>query len=257
MSFTFRGISSTSKGFNVIKRTVYTAPAYDVASYDVVGRSGNILIGQKRFKNKKVSYTGFLKTDDFAGATKAAKLSAGLIALKGWLLYEYDAGTYQTLADDYDPGFTRYAYVDGETAISDVLDRPEGAEITVTFDCKPFMYAPDDTRTATTGSISLTNPYYFTSRPAIEAKLSAATGTLKIKDGNTLLGLWTFHGASGDWFIWLPDEMEWIDGSGNLVNRSVSTNTSDIPEFPPYPSPITVETTGVSNLKVVPNWRTL
>lgn len=259
MSFTFRGISSTTMGFNVTKRTVYTAPAYDVNAVEVPGRSGNVLIPQNRFKNKRVVYTGFLRADDFVGATKAAKLSAGLIALKGWLLYEYIAGEYQTLTDDYDPGFTRYAYVEGETSITDIQDRPEGAEISVTFDCQPFMYAPDDTRTATTGDISLTNPYKFVAYPTISVKLSSSTGTLTIKDGYDTVNVWTFTGTSGDSFIFRPDAMEWIDGYGNLVNNKV-TLTNASPLFPilnPEPNPMTISTTGISNIEVKPNWRTL
>lgn len=138
MSFIFNGVSSDTMKFNVTSRQVYNAPAYDLNAIEVPGRSGDLLNPQNRFKNKQISYTGFLKASDFEGSTWREKLSTGLIQLKGWLCS--DAGQYHELADDYDPGFTRYGYISGETAISDVQDRPFGVTLTVTFNCKPFMY---------------------------------------------------------------------------------------------------------------------
>lgn len=138
MSFIFNGVSSDTMKFNVTSRQVYNAPAYDLNAIEVPGRSGDLLNPQNRFKNKQVSYTGFLKASDFEGSTWREKLSTGLIQLKGWLCS--DAGQYHELTDDYDPGFTRYGYISGETAISDVQDRPFGVTLTVTFNCKPFMY---------------------------------------------------------------------------------------------------------------------
>lgn len=138
MSFVWNGVSSDTMKFNVTSRQVYNAPAYDLNAIEVPGRSGDLLNPQNRFKNKQVTYTGFLKASDFEGSTWREKLSTGLIQLKGWLCS--DAGAYHELTDDYDPGFTRYGYISGETAISDIEDRPFGVTLTVTFNVKPYMY---------------------------------------------------------------------------------------------------------------------
>lgn len=252
MSFTFNAIDSDNMGFNITSRKVYNAPEYDVTSVEVPGRSGNVLIPQGRFKNKKVSYTGFLIADTFAGQTKAERLSNGLRRLKGFLLRS--PGEYKPLTDDYDPGFTRYAYVDGEIAISDILDRPEGAELTITFDCKPFLYATSVYYDGPS-PITLENPYNFESNPEIYIALSSSTGTMKISKGTTTLGTWTFTGASGNRFHWVPEDMEWIDNSDNLVNNKVSTNGSNIPYLPTGTSKI--ELTGIGSFTIYPNWRTL
>lgn len=252
MSFTFNAINSDNMGFNITSRKVYNAPEYDVTSVEVPGRSGNVLIPQGRFKNKKVSYTGFLIADTFAGQTKAERLSNGLRRLKGFLLRS--PGEYKPLTDDYDPGFTRYAYVDGETAISDILDRPEGAELTITFDCKPFLYATSVYYDGPS-PITLDNLYDFESYPEIQIALSSSTGTMKISKGTTTLGTWTFTGASGNRFNWVPEDMEWIDNSDNLVNNKVSTNGSSIPYLPIGASKI--ELTGIGSFRIYPNWRTL
>ena len=254
MSFTFNGGGSSNYGFNVTKRSVYSAPAYDVLSEEVVGRSGNVLIPQGRFKNKKVSYTGFLIADTFAGLTKADRLSNGLRRLKSWLLGNGIAGQYKKLTDDYDPGFSRFAYVAGETSISDIQDRPEGAELTITFDCQPFLYAPSESYSGSS-PITLDNPYSFESNPEILLALSSSTGTMKISKGATTLGTWTFTGASGDRFYWVPEDMEWVDYSDNLVNNKVTTNGSNIPYLPTGSSKI--ELTGIGSFTIYPNWRTL
>lgn len=138
MSFVYRGTSSDTMHFNVTERQVYNAPAFDVNTIEVPGRSGDVLNSQNRFKNKTIVYTGFLREQDFPGDSKRARLSRGLRNLKAWICG--DPGKYHDLTDDYDPGFVRRAFVSGETAINEILDQPDGVTITVTFYAEPFMY---------------------------------------------------------------------------------------------------------------------
>lgn len=142
MSLVYRGTSSDDVHFNVTERRVYNAPAFDVSGIEVPGRSGDILNSQERFKNKSIVYTGFIRSSDFPGDTTWERLSKGLRTIKAWACG--DAGKYHDLTDDYDPGFVRRAFVSGETAISEVLDRPDGATITITFMAEPFMYEESD-----------------------------------------------------------------------------------------------------------------
>lgn len=142
MSLIYRGTSSDDVKFNVTERRVYNAPAFDVTGIEVPGRSGDILNSQERFKNKAIVYTGFIRSSDFPGDTTWGRLSRGLRTIKAWICG--DAGKYHDLTDDYDPGFVRRAFVSGETAISEVLDRPDGATITITFMAEPFMYEESD-----------------------------------------------------------------------------------------------------------------
>ena len=138
MSFTYRGTTSDSMHFNVTERQVYNAPAFDVNTIEVPGRSGDVLNSQNRFKNKTIVYTGFLREQDFPGDSKRARLSRGLRNLKAWICG--DPGKYHDLTDDYDPGYIRRAFVSGETTINEILDQPDGVTITVAFYAEPFMY---------------------------------------------------------------------------------------------------------------------
>lgn len=244
MSFIWNGTSSDAIGFNVTSRQVYNAPAYDVNAVEVPGRSGNVLNPQNRFKNKVVSYTGFMRASDFAGATKREKISAGTRALKGWLLSEEG---YHDLTDDYDPGFTRRGYVNGETAISDILDRPDGVELTITFNCEPFMYGPSESDTTITASSgTITNPNAFESYPLIALTMSGA-GTLTVA-GKT----WSIASYTGTLYC-DSNVKDWYD-AGALKN-SLVTGT-DWPTLKPGSNTIS-RTGSISKIVITPRWRTL
>ena len=245
MSFVFNGVSSDTMKFNVTSRQVYNAPAYDLNAIEVPGRSGDLLNPQNRFKNKQISYTGFLKASDFEGSTWREKLSTGLIQLKGWLCS--DAGQYHELTDDYDPGFTRYGYISGETAISDVQDRPFGVTLTVTFNCKPFMYkAGESIELPETKSASTENPYPFGSRPLYEITM-AGTGTLVVNGRE-----WTITDYTGTLYC-DTEAMERYDAS-QLRNNIVSGDGWPVFEA----GENSVSYTGdITKVMVTPRWRTL
>lgn len=244
MSLVFKGISSDTMKFNVTSREVYSAPEYDLNAVEVPGRSGDVLNPQNRYKNKAVKYTGFIRTKDFQGNTKREALSAGLRAIKGWLLS--DAGAYHDLTDDYDPGYTRRAYIYGETAITDILDRADGAEFTITFSAAPFMYGPAEQDTEITGSGAITNPNEFASLPLIAITMSGA-GTMTI--GNRT---WQIGANSGTLYV-DSEAMDWYT-AGALKNGIVEGD--GFPVLQPGANNVSM-TGGISKVTITPRWRTL
>lgn len=247
MSFTYKGISSDIMGLNITERTVYNAPAYDLNAVEVPGRSGDILNPQNRFKNKRIQYTGYVRSAAFSGATPQEKLSNALIALKGWLCS--DAGLYNELTDDYDPGFTRRAYIDGETAIEEVQRNSFGATVQVTFMTEPFMFAPDATQAIDRGAV-LINPYPFPALPLL---------TMTIES----FGLFRIDNSAGrkEWEIPLytgtlycdSEVMDWYD-SEQLQNNIV--RGSGFPVLLPGENTIDY-TGGLRSIIISPRWRTL
>ena len=244
MSFTYRGISSDTMKFNVTSREVYNAPAYSLNAIEVPGRSGDVLNPQNRYKNKAVKYTGFMREQDFQGATKRERLSAGTRALKAWLLS--DAGKYNDLTDDYDPGFLRKAYLEGETAISEVLDLPIGVELTISFITEPFMYGPEVEDITLTGAGTVENPNGFASQPLLALTMSGA-GTLTIGSKT-----WTIGAHNGVLYC-DSRAMDWYD-AGALKNNIVSG--SGFPVLEPGTNNISFGG-GISQVVVTPRWRTL
>lgn len=252
MSFSFGSFAATGFGLNITSRQVYDAPAYDLTSVDVPGKSGNVLIPQNRFKNKIISYRGYLVTAGFAGDTDWEKMSSAAVELKGKLLA--GSGEYQRLSDSYDLSYVRQAYVES-IKITPVQDQPFGAEVEVTFNAKPFMWdAFSGSTTITNGSTTLTNPYYFESLPKIE--ITPGTGLMNFTvNGETWTINGTYIGVVGD-----AEEMEWysVDQYGEpvaLINNKVSGPTP----FPVLTSGANTVgiTSGITSLKISPRWRTL
>lgn len=245
MSFTWDSVSSDTRKFNITERHVYNAPAYDMNGIEVPGRSGDILNPQNRFKNKVVTYTGYLRSKDFAGSTTYEKLSTGVTELKAWLLS--NAGAYHELTDTYDPGYTRIGYISGETSIEEVENRPFGVTINVSFNCKPFMYglAASDTTLTTSGG-TITNPNKFDSLPLIKITMSSG-GTLTVA-GKT----WTIGTYSGTLIV-DSENMDWYDT--NQLRNNLVTGTG-FPVLKPGSNTISW-TGGISKVVITPRWRTL
>lgn len=240
MSFTYKGKCSDVMGFNVTKRNVYNAPAFDINAVEVPGRSGDILISQNRYKNKTISYQGFMKAADFPGSSQGERLAFGLRQLKAWLCSDVD---YHDLKDTYDLGFTRHAFISGETSISDILDRPDGAELTITFNCEPFIYK--DTEPIELSIEGGTyNPFAFDASPRLEITMTAA-GSLTVGDST-----WNISTYSG---TLIYDSMDWYDSSA-LKNSLVTGD--GFPVLKPGKNNISW-TGGISGVKVYPRFRTL
>ena len=245
MSFTYNGVSSDAKKLNITERHVYNAPDFDVQAIEVPGRSGDLLNPQNRYKNKTITYIGFVRSADFAGATQWERMSAALRELKAWLCA--DAGTYHDLTDDYDPGYIRRAYISGETSIDLIHDRPNGATVTVTFNAQPFMYGPAYAGLVLTGGGgTITNPNGFASLPRIEITMSSS-GTLTIGSKS-----WTIGTYSGK-LICDSETMDWYDTT-QLRNSLVTGSGWPVLE----PGETTIFWTGgISKVKIIPRWRTL
>ena len=255
MSFIFYGFISDNEGLNITSRQVYDAPVYDVTAIEVVGRSGDLLIPQNRFKNKKIVYKGFLKASDFSGSTDWERLSNASQNLKGRLLR--DPGEYKSLRDDYDPGMERMAYVE-DIKITPIFDRPVGAEVEIIFNAQPFMYVRETTPTVLeSGSVTLMNPYFFDSLPLLELEMSDSLASFSV-NGET----WTILNQVSRTVYCDAQEMEWYaERNGEfegLINNKVSGPTP-FPTFKGKPSPNNVITIGggISRILISPRWRTL
>lgn len=262
MSFYFGPrFDSNDYGFNITSREVYNAPDYDINSVEVPGRSGNVLIPQGRFKNKIVTYHGFMRGDSFTGSTKWEKLSTGLSAFKSALLKEPG---YQRLIDTYDPGMVRWAYVNGEINAREVLDRPEGAEISVSFMCKPFLEKEAPEIQTTGADVTVTNPYLFDGIMDIYLSRPASSHTtMTITDQQTMASrTWTFDPDCSSYINFKADELEWVSTGGVLQNQYVTPSDLSSP-FPTIPASwfagavSKISFSNITQASISIRWRTL
>ena len=249
MSFiSFGNSAGVASKVNITHRKVYDAPSYDVTSYGVPGLSGDVLVPQKRFKNKTIVYTGFIMASSFNGSSNWEKMSNGTRAVKAWLLS--DPGVYKDLRDDYDPGFSRLAYCESVN-FDQVHDRSEGATFEITFIAKPFLYDYQNNATVTiTSARTFANPYSFESFPTLSIIVTGSPATFTV-NGDT----WTITGLSANTTVACETEaMEWYTSSG-LINNKVSGPAP----FPKFTTGNNTVTPGnwVMGIGVTPNWRTL
>jgi len=267
MSLTINGVSLDAI-FNVTSRDVHNAPAKDITAVEVPGRSGNPLIPNNRFKNKIITYDGFIRnTVNSQNMTEWEKLSHVARVLKGYAAGPLDAG-YLTIQDSYDPGFTRYGYLEGEIPITPVLDQPYGATAKLRYNCKPFAYDESTSETVTSFPKYLYNDELYSALPYMEITWTGTTAWIKIETdsatesvGNT----WTFTESTSGTYVYCCDSenMEWYAGNA-LKNANVTTASTD-PVFPVLGASL-VQSTGnnkltassnVSKIVVKPRWRRL
>ena len=249
MSFiSYGGSSSMANKLHITSRKVYNAPNYDVTAFGVPGLSGDVLVPQNRFKNKTIVYNGYIRASDFTGSSNWEKMSNGTRAVKAWLLS--DPGVYKDLRDDYDPGFSRFAYCESVN-FDQVHDLSFGATCEITFIAKPFMYDYAHNSTVTiTASSTFTNPYEFDSHPTLSVLVTGSPATFTV-NGST----WTITGLSSNTTVACDTEaMEWYT-STSLVNDMVSGPTP----FPKFTKGSNTVAPGsrVMGIGVTPNWRTL
>ena len=267
MNLTVNG-KALSNIFNVTSREVHDAPAKDITAVEVPGRSGNALLPNHRFKNKIITYDGFIKARQDLQMTDWGKLSFVARVLKGFAAGPLDAG-YLTIEDDYDPGFTRYGYLEGEIPIMPVLGQPYGATAKIRFNCKPFMYDESTTETITSFPKYLYNEEFYSALPYMEITWTGTTAWIKIETdsvtepvGNT----WTFTESTSGTYVYCCDSenMEWYAGNA-LKNANVTTASTE-PVFPILGAPLPTGSVGqnkitassnVSKIVIKPRWRRL
>lgn len=146
----------------------FNAPQRDVDIVSVVGRNGDLIIDNGRYKNITVSYPVFI-CDNFAERAQAAR---------SWLLSK---DGYKRLEDNYHPHHYRLAAFAGPIDF-DMKFLNRIGETTLSFNCKPqrFLKIGEYPVSLSSGSV-LHNPTAFTALPLITV-YGSAPGNLIIGD---------------------------------------------------------------------------
>lgn len=236
--FTYNGRSSEEFGLHIEKKDVFSAPEYDAEFTSVPGRSGDLIVSNRRFANIKVTYTVFLKR------RAVSELSDVLRAVKGWLYTEPDR--YHEITDSYDTEYLRYGVISGSLDIEEQFNKL--GLFRVTFNCKPFKYSLEglqEISIANGGSIF--NPEAFAAKPIITLRGSGDFSLTLQNSGYNKT--WNFKGIS-DGVVCDSEQMNFYYGT-TLLNDKVTGD--GFPELPPGETVLTVSG-GVSEIKVMPRW---
>ena len=133
MSFTFNGISSADMGLFVEKFPPRPFPSRKIETFDIPGRSGDLIIDSNAFTNTVQEYEVFIKGGAAGFQSRAAAVAAWLLSVKG----------YAELTDEYDPNIYREARFIGGVSFVNALNKFGRA--TLTFSCKTQRYPINET----------------------------------------------------------------------------------------------------------------
>ncbi len=238
--FEFNGKSSKDFHLYLSGPGIYNAPGPDVESVSIPGLNGEIMMdnaktGFRRYPNVDIEYDAFFT---FGLPEKTREVKAWLLAPTG----------YQILQDSFDPDFYRMAMC--TQAVEFEVENNFGAQMTLTFSCKPQRYAVsgDSTTTFTSSGRTITNPYEFPSQPNIRVYGSSRTGTLTIGDYSVVINSWP-----GSYIDLNCETQNAYMGSG-FCNSYISSD--DFPVLMPGSNTIRF-TGGISSVEIQPRWWTL
>lgn len=235
--FTFNGTSAATYGLVVTNKSVYAAPKKDMQELTVPGRSGNLLIDNKRFENASILYECVtIPVESYTTIAERVR------AIKGWLL---GSTGYKSLTDNYITGYTRYGYYAGAMDIDEIA--LQVGKVPIAFSCKPFLYLDAGLATTTmTTPGNITNPEAFASKPYIKI-----TGS-----GDVTLSI----GASSFVFSSIGPSIEIDSEIMNVFRGATSLNykmtASGFPELAPGVNAISWTGT-VTKVEIIPRWCTI
>ena len=232
-SLIFAGHSSREYGVVVSGPAAFNAPERDVTAVPIPGRSGDLLLDNRRWKNIPIRYPAFVWRDF---QTQASLIRAWLSA---------DAAAYHRLEDDYDPTIFRMARFVGPL---EFLPRAlnSAADFAIFFDAKPqrFLKSGEAEQTITNGG-TIANPTDQESAPLIGVN-NAVTGAVLTVNGIDIEFAQTVASATIDCAV------------GEAMPSSVNGQIY-CPIFPTLsPGLNTVSWTGtIGSVKITPRWWTL
>ncbi|WP_100489422.1 hypothetical protein [Sporolactobacillus pectinivorans] len=230
--FTFNNGSSLDYGLKVAMPLTIPSPSRDVTFQAVPGRTGDLVIDNKRFENVNFSFNCSVFPKNGLDLTQ----QAGLI--KNWLQSVF---SYQKLWTDIDPDYYHMAFCNSALDLQEVIKYFGKANII--FSCKAFKYRVDGDNTQTlTAPGTITNPEVWASNPYIKI---TGTGniTLHINDQDVVL-------TSVSQYIELDTNLQSAYKGTQLLNNQLF---SDCPVLEPGVNNISWDGT-VTQVDIVPRW---
>ena len=228
-SFWLDGVNSRDMGIYISGSGTFGAPERDMERVEIPGRSGELLIDRKRFKNVVVTYPAFIR-HKFKDLTDLAR---------AWLLK--DVG-YRILEDTYHPDEFRKACFAGPLDF-DVRFLNRSGECTISFNCMPQRYLKiGEEIIRSTEEVRLWNPTEFPARPWI--RVYGTGGNLVA--GNVIIQINQING-----YIDINSETQ--NACKGLTNCNGNIKADEFPVFSEGESDIRW-TGNITKVEVKPRW---
>lgn len=231
--FTFDGVSSRKFNVWISGGGTFDAPERDTDEVEIPGRSGNLIIDNKRFKNMNHPYDAFISRDF---AEKFNDFRAFLMSRSG----------YCRLEDTYHPDEFYLAQYKGPIT-PDVGTICRSGQFTVTFNRKPQRFLKlGEQEKEYTASGTINNPTFYESKPLVRVY---GTGQLGV-GGETI----TINSTDGYTDIDCEQQNAFY-GAVNCNGR-ITLSSRDFPVLPAGKSSINLGS-GITKVIVKPRWYTI
>lgn len=231
--FTFDGVSSREFNTWISGGGTFDAPVRDVDMVEVPGRSGDLIIDNKRFNNVDHSYEAFISRDF---AERFNGLRAFLMSRTG----------YRRLEDTYHPDEFYMAQYKGPIS-PDVGTICRSGEFTLTFNRKPQRFLKSgEQKKEYSRSGTINNPTFYESKPLIRVY---GTGTLGI-GGETI----TINSANTYTDIDCEQQNAYKDAVN--CNGNIVLSSRDFPVLPSGRSGVNLGN-GITRVIITPRWYTI
>lgn len=231
--FVYDGKNSQDLGLLISGEKTYNSPSRDVTTVSIPGRSGDLIIDNRRYNNVEISYTVSFRKD----------VPEKTRALKAWLLS--NAG-YRRLEDTYQPEYFRLAAISNATAFEISINRYGTAELI--FNCNPFLFSKDGEQTVSIPASGgrIYNPEYFESQPIITV-YGNGNGVLSVNNIN-------YNLSDIDGYVTINSDV-------GLVYKGTENKNSTV-NFIEFPTLQVGEniidwTGGITKVEIIPRWCTL
>lgn len=244
--FVFNGQRLSAFGACIVELPHYSIAMRDLSFNSVLGRSGDIITDNNRYKNVELSY----KISSIPNNRMTAQ--EFIYRLTQWLVSTHE---YGILKDTYNTGYFRKAVVMSIESPTATLGGI--VSTSVTFNCEPFLYNDNGSvplkYSTTNGSITATlhNPEQWRSAPIIRI---IGSGDYSVAVSNQTS--FSIDNVTDEITIDKTNE-DVYDKNGKSCNDKISC--LKLPEFPPSSSTVTINSTSNNTftVEITPNWRRL
>lgn len=236
----FNGKSSLDFETWISGTGTFDSPERDVENISVPGRSGDLIVDNKRFLNVSVTYPAFIVKD----------FKANFDALKAFLLAEPG---YHRLEDSYHPEHFRLAQFKGAIR-PDMRALNRSGSFDLVFDCKPQRYLKSGEKQISLAPgvndpARIKNPTLYDAMPLLRIY---GTGTLDI-DGQSI----TITQADGYTDFDCDLMNAYKDTPAASRNQYVSTSTTESIVLKPGINNFILTASGITSVIVAPRWYTI
>lgn len=230
--FIYEGVSSLDESLFIQSKNTYAGASRDVAFTSIPGRSGDLLVDNKRFKNVTINYA-------VAAVKGQNEIPEIAHRVKSWLASKVG---YRRLTDSYDPAYFRLAAYTSAFDLEQEL--PELGRSTIQFNCKPFKYLiAGETPVMMAEPGTITNPENFSSAPYIKI---TGSGNITMNVNN---GSFVFKNVDG----YIEVDSEIMNAFKGTISCNSKMETPFFPELQPGLNEISWSGS-VTNIEIIPRW---